>query len=206
MTRRIAQIIKADRGLDNERGSALIMTLFILMALLYFAVLVIDMTRIEQLERVLQATVDAASLAGATELVISGKSSAERWTNSKRAALGSLRKQLGGRSFVLPDVTVLTNHIGPADNCESTGNYRSQTYDDSLVQIVLERGIYAEGSGTFTSLESDTVCNAANNPLPNAFRVTLSVRDLPVFFSNQFGFTTRSFGPITRSAIGTFVD
>ena len=206
MTRKTAQIIRANRGLDNERGSALIMTLFILMALLYFAVLVIDMTRIEQLERVLQATVDAASLAGATELVISGKPSDERWKNSKRAALGSLRKQLGGRSFVLPDVTIPTNHVGPADSCESTGDYRSQTYDNNSVAITIERGHYVEGTGQFRSLEDDSACNASGDPVPNAVQVTVSIQDLPVFFSNQFGFTARSFGPITRSAIGTFVD
>jgi hypothetical protein len=191
---------------DDIRGVGVIVMFGVIMLLIYFCALVIDLGKAEYTTHVIQHSVDAASLAGAAELVRGARDDLTRWTNSKRAVLAILKLDSLLPFYDFPDITISSNHQGVADYCE-TGDYRWQIYDNNEMRIEIERGVYTENAGgfLFDPRESDTSCNADADPYPNAVRVTLTVYDYPNFFATVLPFGRPTFPVLTRTAIGAEV-
>lgn len=183
------------------------MALALVITILVLCLLVVDLTRMEYVARTLQRSADAASLAGAVELVYSPKTPLERWKDAKRAVLASLAKNTVVFGYELPSPAQSTEHRGDSDACEPTGNYKSQAYDNGSLRIELERGSYTDdGAGTFESLEDTSTCNAdSSDPSVNAVRVTVTLTGYPVVFGIPIGISGfRS--TIPASSIGSLIE
>lgn len=194
---------EAELQLREESGAALLLAMGLVLLVVYLGVLVIDLARAEYITRELQRSADAASLAGATELVLSSNSDLDRWSNAKRAAIGILKSNFRISGYSLPKVGESSHHQGAADGCEGLGDYRSQVYDNSEIRIELERGVYSDaGQGTFVSLEDSGTCNAGSVPLPHAMRVTVTLYRYPTVFASLTPFGQEEFSALRRTAIG----
>lgn len=191
----------------GERGSVLVLMLGCALVILYFAALVIDLGKAEYTTHGMQRTVDAAALAGATELVFGTASPTDRWMNAKRAVLGSIRKNPIFANYTFPEPSVAGNHQGGPDKCENTGDYRWQIYDNGKIRIKLQRGIYVDSNANpFSTLESSGTCNATHTPPPNAVELTVTIYDYPNAFAVIPPFNKPLFTEITRTAIGAEID
>ena len=193
---------------QGERGSVIILVFTLVLLVLEFSALVIDLTRADYATHGIQRSVDAASLAAATQLVLSSNSDLDRWKNSKRAILAVVKQNPIFARYAFPDLTDSSYHQGATDNCESSGIYRSQIYDNGEIRVELERGTYVDdGGGTFTSLESSTTCNASAAPLlPNAARVTITIFNFPNVFGTVPPFNFPAFRALSRTAVGAQID
>ena len=191
---------------DDSRGSAIVLLLALILALLYFGTLIVDLTQGELVARLLQKSVDAACLGGANQLVHSSGSDIERWENSKRAVIALLRSNLSLYEYDFPDIHDARHHDGSADLCEDAGSaYRFQIYDNGRFRISLERGYFEnDAAGTFTSYESSTQCKAELDPPPNAVRLTVIAFRYPTVFGWVVG--VGEFTRITRTGLGAEVD
>jgi hypothetical protein len=191
----------------DEKGSVFVLMLGCILLILYFAALVIDLGKAEYTTHSMQRTVDAASLAGASELVFGTSAPLDKWRNAKRTVLGTIRKNPVFATYTFPNLSAPGNHQGGPDKCENTGDYRSQIYDNGKIRIKLERGVYVEGNAPpFNSLESSATCNATATPAPNAVRLTLTVYNYSNVFAVIPPFDKPLFTEITRTAIGAEVD
>lgn len=198
---------KAFLTLEDQRGVGIIIMLGMVLLLVYFCALVIDLGRAEYTVHCIQRSVDAAALAGAAELVLGGSNDLKRWKNTKRAVLGMLKSVPITPHYTLPDLTVSGYHVGDTDQCESSGNYRWQVYDNGEVRVEIERGVFSEDSGSpsFDPLESPSDCNASADPPANAVRVTVSIYEFPNYFAGVLPIGRPTFPLLQRSAIGTQV-
>lgn len=198
-------IIRRIKVCSDEQGVIIVFAALLVLVLFYLGALVVDLARTEYTLRILQKSVDAASLAGSIELALSGNIASERWKNSKRAALSVLKENLTIRDHSFPRVDISGHHVGPSDRCEMLGDYHSQIYDNGEIRVELERGFYDDtGDGSFSTREDATTCNDTSSPpsnaAPNAVRVTAVIYNYTLVFAPYFNRT--SLDSLTRSAIG----
>jgi hypothetical protein len=167
---------------ESENGSVVFLAMVLIILLLYFCLLVIDVLRAEYAANGIQRAVDAASLSGLTELVISSDSDPDRWMRSKRAALAALKVNPIFLAGDFPDVSDASTHFGSTDACETdlSSNYRWQVYDNGKVRVEIARGTYDNSTDSFTSVESATVCADASHP--NAMQVTVTINGISALF------------------------
>jgi len=179
----------------------------------YLGTLVVDLTRLEHQSRVVQFAADASSLAGATELVLSTDTDAERWSRSKRAVLAVIKQNLTQAGYDFTGTYDLSKHGSPTASgvsyptdvvaCESNATYTHAVYDNGKVQVIIERGNFSDSTGTFTTYEDSANCNNSKNPLANALRVTVTTANNLALFALFAGFNEQGGRSITRKAVGT---
>ncbi len=186
----------------NERGTIILITVYLIVAVLYLSLLVVDITRAKYAVNSIQRSVDAASLAAVTELVLSSETASDRWKNAKRAAFGVLRQNPIFMSSGLPDVADNTTHRGSSDPCETdpTSAYRWQVYENGRIRVEILRGLFDDTANSFASTENSAVCGDTSSP--NAVRVTVTIIGFPTIFGGVPPFQAIIMPPLTRTGLG----
>ncbi len=193
----------------DERGSVMILALAVVTAILLLAPFIVDYARAGYALTGIQRAADAASLAGASELVLSSNDYTTRWKNAKRAIIAALRENPIFMSFEFPNLAA--SGSGPPDACEPNGAYSRRTFDTNTMTITLARGKYDDATGVFTSHENEKANPPATDCIPdtnksNAVQVTVTVKEFANVFARIPPFNRLTMPPMTRTAVASFVD
>ncbi len=187
------------RSLGEHGGVMMILAVLITVFVAMLA-LVVDSARQQVVVKQMQNAVDAATLAGASEL----DGTANGWMRAKRAALTVLRtSKLAEQGYIADADFKFTR--GAIDSLDRDASFQGTEGDaGEQLTISFERGAYwASGdsdSMTFVSFEGNREQYKLNNFLiANAVQTKVQYRSMPTRFAKIFGQTL--FGAMSRTAV-----
>lgn len=214
----------------RERGAIIIIVYLSLLAFLTFSVLVLDIPYLERTGRSLQRAVDAAALAGTTQL---SRKNLLGWRSAKRAALLALQENgIAGTDWPTIDLGTLSGTYGSEEDEmwePAAGGYQYIEYTAGgtrKLKIRFDRGIYQPpetwtvNTKIFWSLEEGQPARDANDKcrqvdadgptacasLPwfyevaDAMRVTVTLENIPTLMGKVLGLTSFSYIERTGTA------